>query len=155
VSAPWDLNADSVPDVLASAGVPESRGASSGVTMSTTIASGVIDCNEFAPTRNSPSTRAPTWPMTEITIPGRMNRFNPIILVGQHHPACRHPTGNPNDCLFYGRLALLRLMSSRELESQRLSRACSRPCSRVRAPMPWSHGMGSHFKEPKLSSLFS
>jgi hypothetical protein len=83
-AAVFALLEDSDPDDLKSEGVPSSRGASFGGTMSTTIASGGIasdgaDSNEFAPTRSSPSTRTPTWPMTETTNPKRTKRFNPII----------------------------------------------------------------------------
>ncbi len=71
----------SEPDDRKVEGVPSNRGISSGVTTSTTIASGRGAWNGFALTRNSPTIRAPKWPMAETTSPGRMYRFNPFIWV--------------------------------------------------------------------------
>jgi hypothetical protein len=90
----WEDDCD--PDDLKSEGVPSNLGASFGGTMSTTIASGGLDSNEFAPTNSRPIIRAPTWPTTERTNAGRMNRFNPII-VGcvDTAPANRHHIGCP------------------------------------------------------------
>ena len=45
--------------------MPSNRGISSGVTTSTTIASGHGTSNGFALTTSSPTTRAPKWPMAE------------------------------------------------------------------------------------------
>jgi hypothetical protein len=61
-------------------GKPWNRGISSGVTTSTTIASGGGSAwKALAPTKNEPTIRAARWPMTETASPGRMYRFNPII----------------------------------------------------------------------------
>ena len=73
-----DLTGDSDPDDFSSEGVPSNRGASSGGTMSTTVASGSIDAvgsggggmSPFAATMSKPSTTIPRWPRTEIANPG-------------------------------------------------------------------------------------
>jgi hypothetical protein len=90
------LDPRSDPDDLKSDGVPESRGASSGGTISTTIASGGTDSRELAWKYTRPSARIPTWPIAEIANPLRMKRFNPIILgrVNAAAPSGHH-TGYP------------------------------------------------------------
>ena len=83
VTGPLPLAGDGVsePDDRKVEGVPSNRGISSGVTTSTTIASGRGAWDGFALTRNSPTIRAPKWPMAETTSPGRLYRFNPFIWV--------------------------------------------------------------------------
>jgi hypothetical protein len=74
-----DAEDDCDPDDRKSDGVPSNRGASSGGTMSTTMASCGGGSTGCAP-RNGRSTSAgAAWPRTEITSAGRMNRFNLTI----------------------------------------------------------------------------
>ena len=71
----------SEPDECRFEGMPSNLGISSGVTTSTTIASGGGAWKALAPTRNQPTVRAARWPMTETARPVRIYRFNPIIRV--------------------------------------------------------------------------
>ena len=68
-------------------GEPSNCGNSSGVTISTTIASGGGGSDASALTKSSPTIRSPKWPMTETTSSERMYRFNPIIqAVSRYRP---------------------------------------------------------------------
>ena len=90
VTGPLPLAGDGVsePDECRFEGVPSNRGISSGVTTSTTTASGGGAWKAFAPTKNKPTIRAARWPMTETASPWRMYRFNPIIHgVSRYRPA--------------------------------------------------------------------
>ena len=78
---PFAGNGLSEPDECRFEGMPSNRGISSGVTTSTTIASGGGAWLALAPTRNQPTVRAARWTMTETASPGRIYRFNPIMRV--------------------------------------------------------------------------
>ena len=67
MTGPLPLAGDGVsePDECRFEGVPSNRGISSGVTTSTTTASGGGAWKAFAPTKNKPTIRAARWPMTE------------------------------------------------------------------------------------------
>jgi hypothetical protein len=60
-------------------GVPEYRGISFCVIISTSIASGGTASCEAARAKNKANARMPTWPMAEITTPWRIKRFVAII----------------------------------------------------------------------------
>jgi hypothetical protein len=83
-----DAKAEAGRDDYTANGKGPVRGISSGVTTSTTIASGRGAWNGLALTRSSPTIRAPKWPMAETASPGRIYRFNPIIHgVNRYRPA--------------------------------------------------------------------
>jgi hypothetical protein len=75
----------SEPDECRFEGVPSNRGISSGVTTSTTIASGGGAWKAFAPTKNKPTIRAARWPMTETASPLAN------VSLQSHHNAASNP----------------------------------------------------------------
>ena len=60
-------------------GVPDYRGISFGVMISTSIASGGTASREAARAKNRATARMPTWPTAEIASPWRVKRFVAII----------------------------------------------------------------------------
>lgn len=114
---------DCDPDDRNSEGVPENRGISLGGTMSTTIASGGGGSGRLAAKSGRPSSSAATWAPTETTRPGRMNRFNPIIL-GCVDTAPRRTgiiSATPKDCHFIGGQARYWRPAARPLPEKRKS----------------------------------
>ena len=81
VTGPLPLAGDGVsePDECRFEGVPSNRGISSGVTTSTTTASGGGAWKAFAPTKNKPTIRAARWPMTETASPWRTRRSSSVF----------------------------------------------------------------------------